>query len=110
MTISEQERAMWHGAAARATEIRTEQLTNAYGLDADDDLRRAFRWIAANASDGVQRALISAFDNLSTDQFREGYRDGLDSADLTEDERKAHENDLGFDEDDEDDDTEGDQS
>lgn len=90
---------MWHGAAARATEARTEQLTNAYGLDVDDDLRRAFRWIAANASDGVQRALISAFDNLSTDQFRAGYYDGLDSAALTDDEREAHENDLGLNED-----------
>jgi hypothetical protein len=98
MTISDTEREQWHNAADRAAERRAKQLAEAYGPDAvGDELRQTFRWLGANASEKHIAALIAAFDAIATDNFHDGYLDGLDSADLTEDERRAHEEDLGFD-------------
>lgn len=99
MAISEEERRQWYEGARRAAELQVERLVQAYGLKPSDDLRRAFRWIAYNAPIDDVRAVAEAFEEVSGSSFIDGYRDGLDSAALTDDEREAHENDLGLNED-----------
>lgn len=97
MPISEQEQQQWRDAARRVTDQQTKRLTEAYGRKPSDDLRQAFRWIAANAPAAVVKALATAFEEVAGTEFHDGYLDGLDSAELTDGERRAHEQDLGFD-------------
>lgn len=103
MPISEQEQQQWRDAARRATDQQTKRLTEAYGLKPSDDLRRTFRWIAANAPTAAVKALATAFEEVYGTGLHDGYRDGLKATELPDGLRMAYEQAMSDEDDKEDD-------